>query len=83
MGVPTVTEIQAYGAVVAVLVETGKLVASEITSFVQAVARRNNPDMTPEEMDAAVRDVLGRAEVREALSRAEAGQSPVAPPAEG
>ncbi len=66
--------VQLMGTVVVTLIETGKLVAHEIAPFVRKIFGRDHVDLTEDELNAIAADVEARAEVREALSRVEAGQ---------
>lgn len=75
MYVPSPAEIQLASAVAIQLIQNGKLVAAEVKSFIASVFGGAHPELTPAECDAIALDVMGRAALREALSRAEAGQT--------
>ena len=68
----TPLEIQLVSTAVVYLIQTGKLIATEVKDFVHAVFGAQ-PGRTEAELDAISADVQSRAEVREALSKAEAG----------
>ncbi len=69
----TPATIQLVGTTITYLISTGKLVTHEITEAIHAIFRKNDPDLTDEQLDAIAAAIQDRAEFREALSQAEAG----------
>ena len=69
----TPLEIQLVSTAVVYLIQTGKLIGSEIRDAIHAIFGSSRPDLTEAELDLIAADVEARAEVREALSKAEAG----------
>ncbi len=65
--------IQMVGSTVVYLIQTGKLVGTEIAGLVKALMHRHDPALSDEQLDVAAKAIEDRAEVREALSLAEAG----------
>lgn len=65
--------ISGVSATVTALIATGKLVAAELTPLIKSIFRREHSELTEDELNAIAKDVESRAEVREALSKAEAG----------
>lgn len=65
--------IQLYGSTIVYLIQTGKLVGAEIAHAIRSIFRKHDPDLTDEQLDAIAHAIQDRAEVREALSLAEAG----------
>jgi hypothetical protein len=68
--------IQLYGSTIVYLINTGKLVGTEIVHAIRSIFRHADPTLTDEQLDAIAHIVQDRAEVREALSRIEAGELP-------
>ncbi len=70
----TPATIQLVGTTLTYLIATGKMVASEITAAIHAIFKSHDPALTNEQLDAIAKAIEDRAEFREALSKAEAGQ---------
>ena len=70
----TPATIQLVGTTITYLISTGKLVASEISAAIHAIFRKHDPALTDEQLNAISAAIQDRAEFREALSLAEAGQ---------
>jgi len=70
----TPATIQLVGTTITYLISTGKLVAHEIGDAIRAIFRKHDPELTDEQLDAIAAAIQDRAEFREALSLAEAGQ---------
>ena len=65
--------IQLVGTTITYLVQTGKLVGTEIAHAIRAIFKKHDPLLTDEQLDAIAAAIQDRAEFREALSLAEAG----------
>ncbi len=65
--------IQMVGSTVVYLIQTGKLVGTEIVGLVKALMHNHDPALSDEQLDVAAKAIEDRADVREALSLAEAG----------
>ncbi len=69
----TPATIQLVGTTITYLVQTEKLLASEIAGAIHAIFKKHDPALTDDQLNAIAIAIQDRAEFREALSLAEAG----------